>query len=422
MSEEPGVNWAGSHRYEAVGLRRPRSVAELQEIVAGSDRVHALGSRHSFTDLADTTGTLVALTDLDPAIRIDPERREVSVAGGTTYAVLAAELHARRWALATMASLPHISVAGAIATGTHGSGNATRSLAAAVTALRIVGPDGEIRSVRRGDPDFAGSVVALGALGIVTEVTLEIEPAYEVSQAVFTSLPWEEAFARFDEVTGAAYSVSMFTPWVGDAIEQVWLKSRGPLPDTLFGATRATGPLHMLPGAPADAVTDQSGAPGPWHERLPHFRPQFTPSRGVELQSEYLLPRARALEAFEAMRRIGPELRDVLQVAEIRTIAADDLWLSGSYGQDTVGLHFTWLLDHAGVDAVLPGMEAALLPLGARPHWGKCFTASREQVAGLYPRFADFEELRARVDPDGVFGNAFLDRFFARETSARVSS
>jgi xylitol oxidase len=307
--------------------------------------------------------------------------------------------------------LPHISVAGAVATGTHGSGDRLPSLAAAVATIELVGPDGELRTMARGDAGFEGSVVALGALGVVTRLRLDVEPTYRMRQDVYTEMPWHVVDSEFDAITRTADSVSLVTRLDDRGVLQVWCKSRSAdAPGDLFGSPRASGPLHMLDGAPTDSVTDQSGAPGPWLERLPHFRREFTPSRGQELQSEYLVDRSVALDALAALRRLEPQLRPVLQNVEIRTVAADDLWLSSSYQRPTVGFHFTWLLDEPAVYAVLPAIEAVLLPLGARPHWGKCFVATAGDLTGLYPRWEDFAALRASADPHGKFGNAFLRR------------
>jgi xylitol oxidase len=414
-------NWAGNHTYRAQRVVRPTSIEQVQELVADAPRVRALGSRHSFTDLADTDGVLVSLADLPGDPLVDETARTVTVGAGQDYGSVAAAVEGRGWALANLASLPHISVGGAVATGTHGSGDRARSLAAAVAAMELVGPDGRTRRVARGDGAFAGSVVALGALGVVTRLTLDLEPTYQVRQDVYTDMPWQVVESEFDAITGAADSVSLFTRLDDRGLLQVWCKSRSAdAPDDLFGSPRATGPLHMLDGAPADAVTDQSGAPGPWLERLPHFRREFTPSRGEELQSEYLLDRSVALDALAALRALEPRLRSALQNVEIRTVAAEELWLSGSYGKATVGFHFTWVLDEQAVYAVLPAIEDALLPLGARPHWGKCFVAGADVLAPLYPRWDDFGALRADADPDRKFGNAFLDRVLGRAPAVRV--
>jgi xylitol oxidase len=402
------ANWAGSHEYAAARIHEPQSVEQLQELVAGARRVRALGTRHSFTDLADTPGDLVSTLALPPTVEVG--ETTVRVAAGVRYGDLALRLHEHGRALATMASLPHISVGGAIATGTHGSGDRTGSLAAAVSGLEVVGADGELRSLRRGDPHFAAHVVSVGALGVVTHVTLDVEPAYEVRQDLFTDVPWDGA--DLDALTGAAYSVSLFTRWTNGLLDQVWLKSRGAEPPAL-AATPAATTLHMLAGADVEAVTDQRGVPGPWHERLPHFRLGFTPSRGEELQSEYLLPRASAPAAVDALRGLAPGFVDLLQVSEVRTIAADDLWLSGAYGGDAVGFHFTWVRDWAGVHAALPAIEDALLPLGGRPHWGKCFLARADRLASAYPRFEDFRALADRLDPERKLRNDFLARHLA---------
>ena len=410
-----GTNWAGNYRYGAAALVRPGSVEELCELVAGASAVRALGSRHSFSDLPDTVGTLVDLSGLPSDVRVEQGAPGtgpvVSVGGATRYGALAAALEESGWALAAMASLPHISVAGAVATGTHGSGDRTRSLAAAVRAVELVAADGSVRRVERGSPDFDGSVVALGALGIVTRLELDVEPSYVVGQEVRTGLTWSTLESRFDDITAAAYSVSVFTRF-GDAVDQLWLKHReGEEPPTdLFGTVAATGPLHMLLGGADEALTDQGGVVGPWLDRLPHFRMAFTPSIGAELQTEYFVARSRALEVIAALRRLAPRFTPLLLVSEIRTVAGDDLWLSGAHGRDTVALHFTWRREERAVRAAVREIEEALVPLGARPHWGKVFEMDAAALREAFPRLADFAALRSRVDPQRVFGNAFLDR------------
>jgi len=409
------TNWAGNHRYIASSLERPNTIVELQSVVARARRVRALGSRHSFTDIGDTEGILVSLEDLPADPVIDERAASVSIGGGARYGELAVWLQRHGWALRNLASLPHISVAGAVATSTHGSGDSNPSLAAAVRAMDVVGPDGTLRHVARRDDDFEGSVVALGALGVVARLTLDIEPTFDVRQDVYLGLAWDVALRNLDKVMASAYSVSLVTDLRGDSIAQVWLKSRETTPpDNLCGATRAVRTTPMLLGAPTDALTAQLGVPGPWLDRLPHYRMEFTPSRGEELQTEYLVPRPHAGTALEAVRGLGERLAPVLQTAEIRSVARDPLWLSGSYGADTIALHLTWERRPDQVYAVLPALEDVLLPLGARPHWGKCFAATAGDLAPLYPRLDDFRALRARVDPENTFGNAFLDRVLGR--------
>jgi xylitol oxidase len=406
-------NWAGNLTFSAAEVHRPATVAELRSLVATCRRAKALGSGHSFSDIADTDGTLVDVSALPPEIDIDSAARTVRVAAGVRYADLAAHLHAHGFALPNMASLPHISVAGSVATGTHGSGDANGSLATAVSALDLVTSDGGIHRMSRAvDGDtFDGAVVALGALGVVTHLTLDLRPDFAVRQKVLTGLDLADAVAHFDAITSAAYSVSLFTDWRGPRFTQVWLKQLADTPDADFPwAEPARTKLHPVPGVDPVHCTEQFDVPGPWHERLPHFRPGFTPSNGEELQSEYLVPRAHATAALTALDGLRATIAPVLQICEIRTIAADRLWLSPAYGHDTVGLHFTWVKDTEAVLPVLGAVQAALAPFAPRPHWGKLFTTDPAQVRARYPRMDDFRALVAATDPAGTFSNAYLDR------------
>jgi alditol oxidase len=411
------TTWSGSYTFGAARVHRPASLDELREVVQGARRVRALGSRHSFNDLADSPGDLVALdglVDVDDVV-IDPVARTASAPAGLRYGTFAEALHAQGWALHAMASLPHISLAGAVATATHGSGDHAKNLAGAVAGLELVAADGSLRRLTRADDELAGSVVALGALGVVTRVTFDVEPTYQVAQTVDLDLPWDAALEHVHEITASADSVSLFTDWSGPAVQQVWRKARVRADQPAreverFGARPATVPYHPIAGIDAAACTQQLGVPGPWHERLPHFRLDFTPSSGEELQSEYLLPRAHAAEALAAVRALSPVVTPLLLVSEVRTIAADDLWLSTASGGDAVALHFTWKQLPTEVARVLPAIEEALAPFGARPHWGKVFADRDRTLAALYPRMGDFRALVARRDPDGKFSNAFLER------------
>jgi alditol oxidase len=407
------TNWAGNHTYRAAALHRPASVDQVRELVAGASRLRVLGSRHSFTDIADSE-VLLSLDGLPAEVAADRAAGTASCSGGLRYGELAEALAAHGVALANLASLPHISVAGAVATATHGSGDANGNLATAVAGLELVTASGETLTASRGDPDFDGLVVGLGALGAVTRLTLDVEPAYQVRQRTFEGLAWASLFEHLDAVTSAGYSVSLFTRW-GEQVEQVWVKSRvtgepEQVRDELFGAVPATVDRHPILGIDPVNCTPQLGVPGPWSDRLPHFRMGFTPSSGDELQSEYLVPRGQAVAALEALRTLAGVVRPVLQVSELRTVAADRLWLSPQYGQDTLAVHFTWLPDRAGVERALVEVEAALAPFGARPHWGKLFLADASAIAPLYPRLPDFAALAARLDPRGVFANAWLHR------------
>ena len=412
------TNWAGNYTYTAERLHRPASLAELQEVVATAPRVRVLGSRHSFTGVADSVElvSLEAMTGraTSPAdVVVEPGRRTVSVSAGMRYGQLTEVLRDEGLALHNLASLPHISIAGAVATATHGSGAGNRNLAAAVAALEMVTSDGEVVRAARGDADFDGMVVGLGALGAVTRITLDVEPAFDVAQRVFEGMPWETAYEHLDEITAAGYSVSLFTLW-RDGVDMVWVKSRTDAPGApegeLFGAPAATVERHPIPGLDPVPATPQLASPGLWSDRLPHFRMGFTPSNGDEIQSEYLVPREHAVAALEAVRVLAPAIRPWLQVCEVRTVAADELWMSTSQGRDSVALHFTWRPAQAEVTEVLVRLERALAPLAARPHWGKLFVAGAAEIAPLYERHADFARLAELLDPRGAFRNAYLDR------------
>lgn len=418
MSEELR-NWAGNLAYSAARIHRPSTVGEVQAIVRGSTKLRALGSRHSFNRIADTPEDLVSLEHLDKVVAIDRERGTVTVEAGIKYGHLGAYLHREGFALHNMASLPHISVAGACATATHGSGDGNGNLATAVRAIEFVAGDGELVSLsheRDGDT-FLGAVVGLGALGVVTSMTLAIEPAYTVQQEVYVDLPVDQLEANFEAIESHAYSVSLFTSWQAGRVNEIWLKRR--LPDgaalpmapEFFGATLAANALHPIAALSAASCTIQEGIPGPWHERLPHFRMEFTPSNGDELQTEYFVPRQHALAAMRAIADMREQLAPVLMISEIRTIAADALWMSPCYHQECVGLHFTWYPDWAGVQALLPAIEAALAPFDPRPHWGKVFTMPAAPLQARYPRLADFRTLLQQYDPQGKFRNAFVSEY-----------
>lgn len=415
-SSAPARNWAGNLTFASPRIHRPSSHDELSALVRDSPRIRALGSGHSFNGVADSGHDLVRLDALPQEIEVDAEQSTVTVTAGTRYAELAAELHRRGFALGNLASLPHISVAGSCATGTHGSGDGQRCLSAAVRGLELTGPDGKaVWLSRESDPEtFPGTVVALGALGIVSRLTLDIEPTFEMSQRVRLDVPLDEVTADFDGVFGSAYSVSLFTDWVGDT-GRVWLKRRVGQPEGPWGGGRpASGPEHPVPGMPPEPATEQLGVGAPWFERLPHFRPELPPSAGEELQSELYLPREAAPEAFAALRGIGSLMAPVLYIAEVRTVRADDLWLSPAHGRDSVTFHFTWHREPDAVAPVLKAVEERLAPLGARPHWGKLTTLEPRSVIGGYERAADFAGLLERFDPAGKFRNAFTDDYFPR--------
>ncbi len=409
------ANWAGNLAYSASALAQPESVEEVRDIVRRGSNLQVVGSRHCFNNIADTTGTLVSLERLGGIFSIDPAKRSVTIGSGMRYSDLCPPLHAAGFALHNLASLPHISVAGAIATATHGSG-ALGSLATAVTEIEFVDGRGETISLsREKDGDlFAGAMVHLGALGVITKLTLAVEPAYTVRQDLYLDLPHGELLANFDAIMSAGYSVSLFTSWRGKAIEQLWIKARGndfAAPSRFYGARKAERKLHPISQLDPIHCTEQLGAPGAWFERLPHFTIDSTPASGAELQVEYFVPREHAVAAIKILSDWGDRLAPLLMVSEVRTIAADDLWMSPFYRTDCVAFHFSFEKDWAGVRPLLAGMENALERFAVRPHWGKLFAMSPKTIQSRYARLANFRDLVTTFDPQGKFRNSFVDRY-----------
>lgn len=413
------LNWAGNYTYRAARVHYPETVEQVRELMKNIGRLKALGTRHSFNDIADTTEDLISTERLNRVVRLDRDKKTVTVEAGIRYGHLCRYLHGEGFALHNLASLPHISVAGSCATATHGSGDANGNLPTAVSALEMVTAGGDLITLSReaNKDDFSGAVVGLGGLGVVTELTLDILPAFTVRQDVYRNLPLAVAQAHFDEIMSSGYSVSLFTDWQGDAFSQVWRKRRVEPDESMepasefFGATPAPGPLHPIATMSPVNCTEQMGIPGPWHERLPHFRLEFTPSSGEELQSEYIVPRRHAVAALAAVFELREQVTPLLQISEVRTVAADDLWMSPCCGQPCVCLHFTWKKDWPGVRELLPLLEERLAPFDARPHWGKLFTMSPALLQSLYPQLPDFRTLLRRYDPDGRFHNGFLETY-----------
>ncbi len=410
MRNEPQLtNWAGNHVYTTSGVRRPGTIDELATIVAASDEVRPVGSRHSFTQIADAE-VLVDLSDVGGVATVADDRSAVTVPGHWTFARVAAMLDEHGLALHNLASLPHISVAGAVATGTHGSGDGNTNLSEAVIAVDLMTATGDVLTLDHSDDRFAGVVVSMGALGIMTKVTLRVEPTFDARQDVFEAVDSRLLTDSFGEIFGAGYSVSAFTRWIGP-VEQIWLKRRldrdGPIPSIFDGIRASSEERHPIISLDPAGCTPQLGVPGPWHERLPHFRMGFEPSAGDEIQSEFFVPRVEAGPAIEALQRIGHELAEVLLVSEIRTIAGDDMWMSPHHECDSVAFHFTWRRDPAAVASAVQVVEAALAPFAPRPHWGKVFTIETFDADELYRCFDDFVALLSDLDPAGKFSNAW---------------
>lgn len=407
-------NWAGNYAYKADNYYEPASAEELQELVKKLDKQKALGSRHCFNDIADSPKNQISTRRLNRMLRLDTDKNAVTIEGGARYGDFATELDTKGYALQNLASLPHITVTGACTTATHGSGVTLGNLATQVVAMEIVTPRGEIVNVDRAHPDFYGLVVGLGAIGVITKITLEVEKTFQVRQDVFQELPLESLEKHFDEIVSSGYSVSLFTNWLDKKISQVWVKRRTDKPLTglgidFFGAKAATKNLHPIVEMSAENCTDQMGSPGPWYNRLPHFKMGFMPSGGKELQSEFFVPHGNAVDAILALERKKELINPQLFISEIRTIATDNLWMSPCYHRDCVAIHFTWKQNPDEVGKLIPMIESELAPYKTKPHWGKLFSLSPAVIHERYEKFPDFLALVKKYDPDGKFRNHYLD-------------
>jgi xylitol oxidase len=410
MSKQALTNWGGNYSYQAEKIVYPETLDELVAIVRSGQNVKGLGSRHSFNGVADTRGTLVSFANLNRIIELDAVNQTVTVEAGVTYGQLCPYLDERGFALANLASLPHITVVGSCMTGTHGSGVKNANLSSAVTAIEFIAADGTVHSISQDDDNFRGMVVGLGAYGLITKMSLKIIPRFEMWQQIFLELPHSTLLEQVDEIVSSAYSISLFTSWQQSHIDQVWIKGQAEKAsfESFFGARKATKAIHPIPDGDAQACTEQMGTIGAWYQRLPHFRLEFQPSFGRELQSEYFIGRENAAEAIQAIQSVSTEFSSLLLISELRTIAADDLWLSPCYKRDSLAFHFTWQSNLEAVKKILPVIEEQLMPFALRPHWGKIFTLEHEYVWSQYERAADFSTLIQNYDPEGKFSNSFL--------------
>lgn len=414
---ERRTNWSGNYTYHAKHLDVPGDVEQIRRAIAGHPEVKALGARHSFNGIADSSEEQISLKQFDQ-MEIDAKTRTVTVGAGVTYGQLAPYLDSRGFAVHNLASLPHISVVGACATGTHGSGNRNGNLSTAVRAMEMVTAEGEVATLSReklGDK-FAGVVVGLGALGVITKITLAVEPTFQMTQLVYENLSFSQLEKHLDEIFASGYSVSLFTDWQKGRATQVWIKQKvadgsadARVAGDFYGATPAKRKMHPIADHSAESCTEQMGLVGPWYERLPHFKMNFTPSSGAELQTEYFVPRARGYEAIRAVEQLRDQITPHLFITEFRTIAADELWMSPAYQRDSMTIHFTWKPEWPEVRRILPQIEEKLAPFGVRPHWAKLFTISPAAVQRQYARLSEYRELVKRYDPNGRFRNDFLD-------------
>ncbi len=410
-------NWAGNLTYKATNVHYPKSVEEVQEIVRQSETLKALGSRHSFNTIADTKENQISLKELNKVVSLDKKALTVTVEGGIKYGELAPYLEENGLALHNLASLPHISIAGACATATHGSGVNNGNLATAVSGIEFVNAAGNVVSLSRekDGEHFEGAVVGLGAFGVVTKLTLNVQPSFKMKQVVYRNMPMKSLEKNFLEIMSSGYSVSLFTDWKDQKINEVWIKSKvsaddKPAEATYFGGTLATENVHPVEALSAENCTEQMGVPGVWYERMPHFKMGFTPSAGKELQSEFFIPIEHGYEAMMAIEKLHEKISPHIFISEIRAIKADNLWMSPCYQQTCVALHTTWKQEIDIVMGLIPLFEEAIAPFNPKPHWAKLFTIKPELLQSKYKKLADFKALVKQYDPNGKFKNDFLNK------------
>jgi alditol oxidase len=399
-------NWSKNIDFGEKTYLQPQSLTELQEMIRSHTKIRARGSAHSFNEIANSDHHAINLSKMPRVIEVNEVKRSVKVSAGMTYGELAPVLDKEGWALHNLASLPHISIAGSIATGTHGSGVKNQNLANQVISLSVVTADGDLKTFTAADSEFNALVVGLGLGAIVYQYELKIEESYQIRQVIYPEIPLAEIRGNFDQIMSSAYSVSYFTDWDDPQIGNLWCKFRDEerIPESIGGAVAATKKFHPIPSVDPQACTEQLGEPGAWFERLPHFKLEFTPSVGEEIQSEFFVARKDADAALAAVAALGAEISPLLWITELRTIAADNLLLSGSYQRDTLAIHFTW----KKVDAIYPviaKIENALKPFEARPHWGKVYTTKFEEAVSAFPEFAKFKATMKSLDPDKKFEN-----------------
>lgn len=410
---QPRTNWAGNLTYSTENLHQPKTVPKAQKTIKDCDKLRALGTRHSFNTIADSTENQVNLDKFDQTMIINEDEKTITVDAGVSYGHLCPFLDHKGYALHNLASLPHISIAGACATATHGSGMENGNLATAIAAMEFINADGDLVKLSRHQDGeaFKGAVVHLGGIGLVTKLMLDVLPTFQMKQWVFQHLPMEQMQSHFEDIMSAGYSVSLFTDWRGKDINQIWLKQKADASDPekeFYGAQLAERNLHPIVEISAENCTEQMGVIGPWYERMPHFRMNFTPSSGKELQSEFFVPRQHAVDALMAVSRLSEHIAPHLLISEIRAIDADDLWMSPCYQQPSVAIHFTWKQDWPHVKKILPLIEKELDAYEVRPHWGKLFTLAPDKLQARYEKLADFKELLKQYDPKGKFRNEFM--------------
>lgn len=396
-------NWGGNFNYSTQNIQYPRSVAEVQQIVKNAGKLRVVGSRHSFSKIADSECTMLSTIGLNKIIGINGSIPSVTVQGGLTYTDLLTSLNTAGFALPNLASLAEISVGGAASTNAHGTGVANQALANHIRSMEIVLANGSLLTIGPNDPRLKGMAAGLGAFGVVTQLELKLVPAFNITTYTYVNMPVQNSYENFAALQNMGFGVllvNMFTAPDAWNIAIVYARSdannTAMLTSNLFGGTlvsQTTQPSYL-----ALLSIAQIGLSG---------------VDGNEIQTEYFVPISKAVEAIKAVTAVANSTNIFPSLATafvIRTIASDDLWMSEYYGNDTmVAIHFSWQNNVTAVEAVLPQLERAMIPYGARPHWGKMFTMEPEDFLPHYPKVNEFKKLAEQLDPKGKFRNEFLE-------------
>lgn len=410
-------NWAKNITFSSQNYIEIENLTQLQKVIESSNKLKVIGTGHSFSEIADTTGTLISLKNLDAEIEIDEKSQTVRVSAGTSYANLAKYLEKNGWALSNLASLGEITIAGAVMTGTHGSGSDNKVLSDSVVAIEMILASGDKFVIDRKDfAQFPGFVVSFGALGVFTKLTLKIVKSFSVKQVVYENIPIQSVLENFNEIFDRPYSASYFSNWSPKNTGQIWMKfldneKFSELQSNAYGGNLALTNQHPVKVNHPGNCTEQMGVAGKWLFRLPHFKLDSSPASGDEVQTEYLVDRDYVQGYINELTKIGEDIAARVYATEIRTMSSDDLWLSGAYGRETVGFHFTWKKT-SEVKDFLPVIENILGKNKGRPHWGKLFSTPRAQLIERYPKYEEFRQLIQKYDSGNKFRNKFIEQYF----------
>ncbi|KAI1700234.1 d-arabinono-1,4-lactone oxidase domain-containing protein [Ditylenchus destructor] len=356
-------NWGNNFRFSTQNIQYPTSVEEVQQIVRNANKLRVVGTRHSFSKIADSPNTMLSTLALKNIIGFDPTVPSITVQAGITYTDL-------------NPFLPNY------------------------------GPN---------DPELKAIAVGLGAFGVITQVELEVEPTFNLTNYVFVNMPEQDIYDHFDEIENLGYSVQLFTDFSTPGVwDQVWVWVRSDENSNvgnmqnLYGATRTHEQVTAIEALPPTYLMEQ-GKEQPWYYGLVDYHLGLSGFDGAEIQSEYFMPYENAIPAIQAVSNFSDLIAPRVYTMLIRTIKGDDLWMSESFNETTVAIHFTWKPNMTAVMEVLPQIEQALLPYGARPHWGKVFAQGPETYLHRYPKLNQWKQLAETLDPTHKFRNKFLE-------------